>query len=375
MSNILVIGGGFGGLVTAKRLALELGKEHTITLVSPNRTFTFYPALVRLVFGDCSVDEITFDLPEALAELGVRYIQGEMTAVHPMLKRVAIEGGDINGEVSYDYLVIAIGRRLALGQIPGLREHAHHILGTKAAMKFSRAIDNFKEGKIVVGLSPGSRLPVAVCETAFALARHFDEKVKDGSISISVLFPGSLEDAFGGARLHDTLLEAFDRHKIHAHFDVPVSEVTKDEVLSTKKHRIHYDLLMLMPPFRGFTNLRELGIVDDDDFIKVDEKLRVEGMPASYAVGDAVGLSGPKLAHMAVRQAEVAAANIVSEIKGEEPREAYVHEVAAVIDSGGPDSIFLHYGVWKDEQTIKKGRFWSWAKDAHDAYWRHKAKK
>lgn len=374
MSNILIIGGGFGGLVTAKHLAREIGKEHTITLVSPNRTFTFYPALVRLVFGDCSVDEITFDLSEALSEIGVRYIQGEMTAVHPLLKKVGIEGSDVTGEISYDYLVIAMGRRLALGQIPGLPEHAHHILGTKAAMKFSKAIDNFKEGNIVIGMSPGSRLPVAVCETAFALARQFDEKVKNGTINISVLFPGSLEEAFGGARLHDTLLAAFDRHMIHAHFDVPVSEVTKNEVLSSKKHRISYDLLMLIPPFRGFTYLRDLGIVDDDDFIKVDEKMRVEGMPSIYAVGDAVGLSGPKFAHMAVRQAEVAASNIVAEITGDEPTEHYEHEVAAVIDSGGPDSIFLHYGVWKDDQTIRTGRFWSWAKDAHDAFWRHKAR-
>ena len=43
----------------------------------------------------------------------------------------------------------------------------------------------------------------------------------------------------------------------------------------------------------------------------------------------------------------------------------------AVIDAGGPDSIYLHYGIWDDAMyRLKKGRFWGWAKDAHDALWR-----
>ena len=41
MANILILGGGFGGLVTAEHLAKSLGKEHRITLLSPHRTFTF----------------------------------------------------------------------------------------------------------------------------------------------------------------------------------------------------------------------------------------------------------------------------------------------------------------------------------------------
>jgi NADH dehydrogenase FAD-containing subunit len=90
-------------------------------------------------------------------------------------------------------------------------------------------------------------------------------------------------------------------------------------------------------------------------------------------VGDIVAFSGPKIAHMAVRQAEVAAANILSELNGKAPEQEYYHEIAAVIDAGGPDSIYLHYGIWDESlYRLKKGRFWGWAKDAHDAIWRTK---
>lgn len=127
---------------------------------------------------------------------------------------------------------------------------------------------------------------------------------------------------------------------------------------------------MLVPPFRGNATLRNLGITDESDYVKVDGFMRVHGLEKTYAVGDIVAFSGPKFAHMAVRQAEVAAENIISEIKCEEPQKEYYHEIATIIDSGGPDSIYLHYGIWDDEQyRLKKGRFWGWAKELHDKMW------
>ena len=99
--------------------------------------------------------------------------------------------------------------------------------------------------------------------------------------------------------------------------------------------------------------------------------MRVENQKKTYAVGNIVAFSGPKFAHMAVRQAEIAAENIVQQIEGREPFEEYYHEIAAIIDAGGADSIYLHYGIWDDTPyNIKQGRFWGWAKDVHDRNWR-----
>ena len=44
MANILILGGGFGGLVTAERLAAGIDRsKHQITVVAPNKNFIFYP--------------------------------------------------------------------------------------------------------------------------------------------------------------------------------------------------------------------------------------------------------------------------------------------------------------------------------------------
>ena len=372
MANILILGGGFGGLVTAERLAESIDKsQHQITLVSPNMNFTFYPALVHLAFGECDEGDITFDLRAKLEGIGVRFVHGQFIRLEPHKKTARIAGDDLNGDIAYDYVVLAMGRRLATEHTPGFFENASHLLGVRAAKNFGDKVRDFTDGTIVVGSCPDGRLPVPVCETAFALARRFEAEMGDGSVRIKVVFPESLQAAFGGATLHKELESAFQHHGINVLYDVPISEITAEQVLSSDGHAIDYDLLMLVPPFRGQAILGELGITDEHDFVKVDGQMRIHDLEKGYAVGDIVAFSGPKFAHMAVRQADVAAANIAAEIEGRAPTAEYYHEIAAVIDAGGPDSIFLHYGIWDDEMyRLKKGHVWSWAKDLHDKVWR-----
>ncbi|MCC7307286.1 MAG: FAD-dependent oxidoreductase [Acidobacteria bacterium] len=371
MANILIVGGGFAGLVAAEKLAASVDRSHQITLVAPNRNFTFFPALVELALGECEAADIAFDLPQKLKNIGVRFVHGELIRISKGLKKAVITGADFNGEIAYDFLLIAIGRRLATEKVGGFFEHSHHILGVNAAARFGKALGGFQAGTIVVGMCPSARLPVPVCETAFALARRFGPKLDDGTIKIKVIFPESLSAAFGGADLHKQLESAFAKYKISVLYDVPVTEITPSELISAQKHAIAYDLLMLVPPFRGQAILNDLEITDSEDFVLVDDRMKVQGLSNTYAAGDIVAFSGPKFAHMAVRQAEVAAANIASALAGDEPNREYYHEIAAVIDAGGPESIYLHYGIWDGYvHKLKQGKFWTWAKEMHDTLWR-----
>jgi sulfide:quinone oxidoreductase len=98
--------------------------------------------------------------------------------------------------------------------------------------------------------------------------------------------------------------------------------------------------------------------------------MRVIGHERMYAVGDCVAFSGPKMGHMAVRQAEVAAANLAASIEGHPPISRYVHEMQLVIEGIGSDSLYMHKDVWTDEPaTVRQGRFWSWAKRVQQKYW------
>jgi sulfide:quinone oxidoreductase len=374
MKRILILGGGFGGLVVAEQLSKQLGREHQITLVSTQRTFTFYPALVRLAFGELEPEEVTFDLERKLHKLDVRFIEGEVLHLKPEIHRVQIAGKEFNGDLSYDYLVIALGRRLATEKLHGFFDYAHHILSIPAATKFGKAIDDFTHGNVIVGLTPNAKLPTPVCETAFALANCLDD-TPTNPVNISVVFPGKVKDAFGGADLHTDIENAFTKHGIELIEDFPVNNVMRNRISSRNGDELPFDLLMLVPPFSGQGRLSENGITDKDGFVEVDEYMRVKGMKNAYAAGDIVSFDGPKLAHIAVGQAQVVAVNIASEIRGEEPDTAYYHEIAIIIDQGGAESIYLHYGMWDESMyRFKQGTIWGLVKRVHDRIWRMRHK-
>src|SRR5215216_7156915 len=190
MAKVLVLGGGFGGVVAAERLAEELGDEHQITLVSRSRQFVFYPALVRLAFGKCQKEDVAFDLRDAMLSRRINFVEAEVAHIDPFERKVRIAHGQVAGKLPYDYLIFALGRRLATEKITGFYEHAHHLLNVDKAIKFQKAIEQFKEGRVVLGQCSGARLPVPLYESAFALARLFEERGERDRIRITVVTPG-----------------------------------------------------------------------------------------------------------------------------------------------------------------------------------------
>ena len=90
MAKVLILGGGFSGVVAAERLAQQLGDEHQITLVSRSRQFVFYPALVRLAFGRCENNDVSFDLRQTMLNRRVNFIEAEVAHIDPFERKVII---------------------------------------------------------------------------------------------------------------------------------------------------------------------------------------------------------------------------------------------------------------------------------------------
>lgn len=371
MARILILGGGFGGLTAAEKLADSLGAEHQITLISLKPEFVFYPALTHVAFGNLQPDDVKFDLRAKLSDLDVRFVQGEVIGIDTVNQTVKIFGDDFSGNIHYDYLIVALGRRLATEKVGGFFEYANHLLGIQAALKFKKAIENFTSGKIVVGLCPDAYLPAPVCETAFVLAKKFASGIAAKKVSINVVLPETLENAFGGAKIHREIESAFADHGISLIENFPVDDISKLQISAGDKS-LDYDLLMLLPPFRGQASVKHLDdSADESLFAKVNHLMQIKNLEHTYAVGDITALPGPKFASAAIQQAETAAANIVSEINGEKPRAELVHNIAKFIDAGGADSIYLHYGIW-DEGLYRSetSSMPNWAKFIHERLWK-----
>lgn len=349
MARVLILGGGFAAISAAETLASEVGTEHEIILVSKSSDFTFFPAIVPMVFGELKPEEIRFDLRPKLVEHGIQFIQGDVCAINTKSRTVKVSGDRKDYTIGFDYLVVAVGRRLATGAVPGLFDHAHHLLGVDAALKFKEAVSRFESGSIVVGLCPEASLPVPVCETALALAERFETQIKRGDILLSVVVPTTLEKAFAGSALFRDIEAEFDRKGIRLVSNCAVAQVEKDRIVSTVGTSINHDLLMLIPPFGGQLSLRNLGPVTDvSGFAKVNTLMQVVGLDQVYAAGEIVSIPGPKFGYMAMRQGKVVAANILAGLRGEKPAVEYTHKIAWAVGEKYSDAVFFHYGFWDE---------------------------
>ena len=374
MAKVLILGGGFGGVVAAERLARLLGDEHQITLVSRYRNFVFYPALVRLAFGKCSKDDVQFDLRHSMLSRRINFVEAEVAHVNPVERKVIIAHGEVQGTLPYDYMVFALGRRLATEKITGFYEHAHHLLNVDKAIAFGQAVTALQEGRVVLGQCPGARLPVLVYESAFALARLLEVNRNRDRVRITVVTPGSLESEFGDPAAAAAVKKLLDDRRIELVTNFGITSLTRNTAKMSTGETVDFNLLMLVPPFQGSSAARYMGATNDDGYVRVNPNMRVAGQERIYAAGDCVAFVGPKMGHMAVRQGEVAATNLADEIDGRKPSAEYFHDMRFVIDEiGAGNGLYLHKNLWGDQPaTVRQGRFWSWAKQVQKEFWEAK---
>ena len=106
MAHVVIVGGGFGGLAVAKRLAKQRGMA--VTLVDRRNFHVFQPLLYQVATGGLSPADICAPLRSVLSPYkNIRTLLGEVTGFDLEGHRVLLA----DGELAYDYLVVAAGAR------------------------------------------------------------------------------------------------------------------------------------------------------------------------------------------------------------------------------------------------------------------------
>src|SRR4029453_5765661 len=106
--TILILGGGVGGVATARALRKRVPKAHRVVLVDRERDHVFAPSLLWLMVGQRRADAITRPLAR-LARKGIDVRVGTVEHIDPDRRIVTVAGEAI----TTDYLVIARRRTRA----------------------------------------------------------------------------------------------------------------------------------------------------------------------------------------------------------------------------------------------------------------------
>lgn len=131
-TDVVVIGGGYAGVMAANRLMQR--DDVTVTLINPRPTFVERIRLHQLVGGS---HDVVVDYREILAE-GVRLVVDTVARIDAAERSVALAAG---GTVGYDYLIYAVGSGSADPRVPGAAEFAHPIAGLEEAQRLRPVLD------------------------------------------------------------------------------------------------------------------------------------------------------------------------------------------------------------------------------------------
>ena len=150
--QIVVVGGGAGGLELATRLGNRYGRSKAadVVLIDRARTHVWKPLLHEIAAGSMDIDRHQLDYLAQAHWHGFTYRFGEMTGIDRQQRLVHLaatfdeEGRPITPvrSFSYDILVIAIGSVSNDFGTPGVAQHAITLDTPEQAERFNRRLVN-----------------------------------------------------------------------------------------------------------------------------------------------------------------------------------------------------------------------------------------
>lgn len=322
--NILVLGGGFGGLEAAFYLRMKLEDKANITLVSDRDYFLFKPNTIYIPFG-LDPEKLKVQLERPTRRKNIAFVRDRVREVEPDLKKVSTEGR----ELAYDYMVVATGADMRPDEVPGLREEAQTIWTPREMLKLRLALYDLlevaREGhhrRVLFLVAPNNKCAGPLYELVFMLDTWLRRKKVRANVDLAwSTYEQTYIQAFG-PRLHEVVSEEFERRVVAGYTNYVAEKVEGGEVRYTNGEILPYDLLVTFSPYIAEVTYPTLP-GDDRGFIETDLGSRqVVGHPDIYAVGDA-GDFPVKQAFLAFLQADAAAEHLSARVLGKEPELAF----------------------------------------------------
>jgi len=323
--QIVILGGGSGGVVAATKLARELRGRHDVVLIDKLQEHVFMPAFLFLMVGQREPADITRKL-KTLERRGVKVVQAEVFGIDPARQEVALSGGKIR----YDYLIVSLGLETRPDMIPGYAEGAHHAWEMAAALKTRRALESFNGGRILVGVPLGPyRCPPAPYEAQWMLDSYFKRRGIRDRVTIEYF----TRDPEPSGEAYDPVvwMDAESKSRgIKQHYDFIVQSIDpeKKTVNALYGYKLSYDFLFMIPPHRPAGALIDCGLADSEAGVRVDYDTLATKWDNVYAIGDCADMPASKAGVVAHQEADVVAHNLAVEITGRgEPVPLKLHTI------------------------------------------------
>lgn len=336
MTNITIIGSGFGAL-TAVRELRRRKVAADITLISPRDELHYLPASIWIPAGLRDAASLRIPLRNFFARHRVEFVQGAVTGLADGGRTVLSEAG----AHANDHLVVASGGRF-IRKLPGIEHALVPCEGIAVAEDYARRLAAMPGGTVAIGFATnpneqGAMRGGPMFEYLFILDTLLRKQGRRDTFEIVFFSPAPRPGARLGEKAVDGLLAEMARRGIKTHLGHKMVRLEKDRVV-TEGGEIPADLILFMPGLTGPAWLADSGLaLSPGGMIRADAQCRAEGAQNVWVVGDVGSFPGPdwmpKQAHQADLQARAAAANIASVLNGGAATKAFKPELICIVDT------------------------------------------
>ena len=357
--RVVVVGGGFGGLQAAVKLARQ---PVEVTLVDRRNFHLFQPLAYQVATGALSPGEICYPLRTVFRGRGnVRVLLAEVTGFDLAARRVQLrpadEGVPVPDALEYDSLIVAGGAQYSyfghdewrsvapeLKTLEGALDIRSRILTALEAAEWERDPERRRAWLtfVVVGAGPtGVEMAGQIAEIARDSRRDFRADTSGARVLLLEVadrvltgFPPSLS-AKAASALESLGVTPLLGHTVTDIRDGAVTTTTPDG--SAEQHAARTVIWAAgVKPSALAGELAEAAGADVDRAgrLVVERDLSVPGHREVLAVGDMVAIRGldggvetlPGLAPVAMQQGRHAARVVLSRLRGEQPAPFHYHD-------------------------------------------------
>ncbi len=353
--KIVILGAGYGGMITASRLSKELGyNEADITLVNKHDYHYQTTWLHEPAAGTMDPEKTRMKISEVLNLSKIHFIKDVVVDIKKDEKKVILE----NSELDYDYLVVALGSEPETFGVPGVFEHAFSKWTVNGArqvrdhIEYMFSIYNNEDEKrnelltfVVAGAGfTGIEFIGELSERVPELCAAYDvprEKVKMYVIEAApTALPGF------DPELVEYAMNLLESRGVEFKISCPIKEVTEHGVLLADGNEIKAETVVWATGVRGNALIEKAGFENMRGRVKVDPDLRAPGHDNIFIIGDCaliineeINRPYPPTAQIAMQQAAVCASNLKALIHNA-PTKGFKPEIKGTVASlGGKEAI------------------------------------
>lgn len=327
--HIVIVGGGFAGVAAGLKLVKNLkGHDVQITLIDKNFYHLFTPSLYEVASSEVPLKNIAIPL-SVIFPKHVEILKDEVSAINTQEQKIVLK--EAQKELSFDYLIIAVGSEPAYMHIPGLEENSVGLKSIQDAVMIKNKLKELgqrekdKDKKVQVVIGGGG---FAGTELVAELVTYDDRLEKEFNLNRDCLdltvIQGSdklLKEL--SPRVSTLATKRVNFPNVHLAFGGHIKEVTKTTVLTDDGKSYPYDLLIWTGGVTPNRLAKNSNLpVTDHGAITVNNFLQVTGTENIFAVGDVAAFLDPKtgkpvptVAQVAEEQGAIAGENVARLIK------------------------------------------------------------